>query len=113
MVGGGAAKEKDPVPNPVQMTNVKSMNSRYYFKPGKSLASPWIRSRPKRSPFLPRPNLLKFNLILHLEINIRHIILIFFPAVLTKRNIFLPKKKTHLWIKKPQVILMFFCPPAN
>ena len=61
MVGGGAPKEKDPVPNPVQRWGdifcPKHVFQVYPFKPGKGLTSPGIRSRPKRSPFLPRPNL--------------------------------------------------------
>ena len=57
MVGRGAAKEKDPVPNPVEMIySTQNLNSRS-IKPGESLASPGIRSRPKRPPFLPGPNL--------------------------------------------------------
>ena len=57
MVGRGAAKEKDPVPNPVEMIlPSQNMNSRS-IKPGESLTSPGIRSRPKRPPFLPGPNL--------------------------------------------------------
>ena len=64
MVGGGAAKEKYSVPNPVVTMLRQNMNARYFLKPGESLTSPGIRSGPKRSPFLPRPNLYICALIL-------------------------------------------------
>ena len=64
MVGGGAAKEKYSVPNPVVTMLRQNMNARCFLKPGESLTSPGIRSGPKRSPFLPRPNLYICALIL-------------------------------------------------